>query len=158
MLEAREQPVDLGKSFLCISRIGIGAHFQILLHGHLQEAAPPLRHVRHAARNQPEGFRMRDVRVHEADTAGLRVEHPRHGLERGGFAGAVRADQRHNLARLDLQRHVLERVYLAVVHVDLIYLQHHAGSPPSFFLPRYASTTFWSETICSGDPLAMMRP
>ena len=51
--------------------------------------------------------------------------------QRGGLAGAVRADERDELALLDLHRDALERLDVAVVGVDVVDLeQRHRPSPP----------------------------
>ena len=69
------------------------------------------------------GGRLRDVLAVERDRALARVEQAADRLERGRLAGAVRPDQRHDLALVDLDRDALERVDLAVVGVDVVELQ-----------------------------------
>jgi hypothetical protein len=43
--------------------------------------------------------------------------------QRGGLAGAVRADQRDDLALVDLERDALQRLDVAVVGVELVDLE-----------------------------------
>jgi hypothetical protein len=64
------------------------------------------------------------------DDAPARGDHPGDGAQRGGLAGPVRAEDRHDLALLDVERDALEDDALAVARVHLLDLeQAHAAVP-----------------------------
>ena len=73
----------------------IAAHLQVLAHRHVGEDAPPLRAMRDAAAR---GSRAGAARVMSSPSKMMRPAHGRQqagdGLERGGLARAVGADQR----------------------------------------------------------------
>ena len=103
----------------------------------------------------------------EADRALARRRQPRDRAQRRRLAGAVRADQRDDLALLDLERDALERLDVPVEGVDVLELeQRHrlarllsevglddarvlrgppAGAPSAIFSP-WSSTVMRSET------------
>jgi hypothetical protein len=57
-----------------------------------------------------------DHLVVQADLALHRLEQPQNGLEQGGLAGAVGADQRNDLAAFDLERDILDGQKPLVTH------------------------------------------
>ena len=122
------------------------------------EDAPPLRHQRHAAPYQLMAGHMAQLLTQKMDAARPAAQQSRHSVQRGGFARAVGADQRHHLALLHMKGHVLHGVDAAVIHIDVLHLQHAAHDAVSFFLPRYASMTASFRWISSGVPLAMIWP
>jgi hypothetical protein len=64
-----------------------------------------------------------DVLALEHDPAAGQRSQPGDRLQGGGLAGAVRADQGHDLALVDGQRDVLQSRDLAVVHGDRLDLK-----------------------------------
>ncbi len=54
----------------------------------------------------------------DPDLTGGRRAQPQHGVDRGGLARTVRAEQRHRLAGLDIEGHVVQRLDVGVVHLD----------------------------------------
>ena len=54
------------------------------------------------------------------DAAHLGVQQARDRVQNGGFARAVRADERDDLALVDLKGNALDGVDAAVVHMDII--------------------------------------
>ena len=99
----------------------------------------------------------RQILAAEVDAALARAEQSGDRVQRGGFARAVCADQRDDLALIHREGNALDCVNRAVINVDIVdFQQTHAFA--SFCLPRYASMTtglFW---ISSAVPLAIMRP
>ena len=67
---------------------------------------------------------MRDVVALEADPAVPLMVQPVDRPQRGRLAGAVRTEQRHDLAVVDVDRDPLERVDGAVVGVDVLELEN----------------------------------
>ncbi|MEZ5208836.1 MAG: hypothetical protein R2690_18110 [Acidimicrobiales bacterium] len=60
-----------------------------------------------------------DVTALEDDGAGVGLDHAGDGLQQGRLAGAVGAEQRHDLALVDLDVDVEEDLDVAVAHVEL---------------------------------------
>ena len=100
------------------------AHFQILLDGHLQEDAPPLRHVGQALGQKLAGIDVGDVLAAEADGARPGVHQAGDGFQDGTFARAVGTDQRHDLALVYLKGNALDGMDRAIVHMDVVDFQH----------------------------------
>src|SRR5207237_5776595 len=92
------------------------------------------------------------------------------GPQSGRLAGAVRADERDDLALAHLERDAAQRVDRAVVHVQLVEAQErpvHGCTRPAaicpacsraYFSPRYASMTFGFVWISRGSPCAIVTP
>jgi hypothetical protein len=60
----------------------------------------------------------------EADRAGARVQHAGERFERGAFAGAISAKERHHFAFAHDKRQVEQYVGIAVIGVDPFSLDH----------------------------------
>src|SRR5438132_10128221 len=109
---------------------------------------------------------MGDVSSLEADAPTARVVQPVDRPERRRLAGAVRADQRHHLAVLDLDRDPLQRLDRAVEGLDVFQLEDVLGGdgcccahdPSTAALPRYASMTRGSRCTSCGVPSAIFSP
>ena len=65
-----------------------------------------------------------DVLSLEGDRAALRRQQAGDGVQRGGLAGAVRADERDDLALVYLEGNVTQRMNQAVVNVDVLDFEH----------------------------------
>src|SRR5256712_11885101 len=92
---------------------GVRAGKQVFLDAQVLEAVPPLHHLADAALHQPGRIELVDALAAEHDLAlrhlaALGAQQVRDGLQRGGLAGAVGAEQRDDLALLPLERHALE--------------------------------------------------
>ena len=116
--------------------LGIGAHVEVLLHAHLQEDAPPLRHLGQALFNYLVRRQLGDVLAAELYGARPGAEQARDGLQCRGLARAVRAYEGHDLALVHVEGHSLYGVDGAVIDVDVLDFQYllHAQAP--FFRPR----------------------
>ena len=142
LLEAREGGEDalhvLGDPAI---GAGVGPHLQVLEHGQAIEDAPPLGHMGDPAEHDVVGGDAEEGFALEAHVATAGGEEPRQGLEGGGLAGAVVAEEGHDLALGDPERDALERVDLPVEDVEVLHLQHgvsHRRPPraPTCFRPR----------------------
>src|SRR2546425_12922200 len=71
----------------------------------------------------------------EADRAPAPLDDPHHGLERGRLAGAVPAEQRHDLARAHLEIHPVEDVRLAVPGLEVAHGQERLRHRPPPWTP-----------------------
>ena len=60
----------------------------------------------------------------KTDGTGFGGEHAAYGLERGGLARSVRADQRHDFPFLYLEGHILQRMDHAVIYIQFFYCEH----------------------------------
>ena len=116
--------------------LGVGAHLQVLLHAHLQEDPPSLGDLGQAHLHDLVGRDVGKGLAQEGDGAGPAVQQARDGIQRGGFARAVGADEGDDLTLLHLEGNVLDGVDAAVVDVEVFRFQDgiHAYAP--FCLPR----------------------
>jgi len=96
----------------------------------------------------------------ELDGALRRLDEPGDRTQRRGLAGAIRADQRDDLALLDGERHALERMDPTVVDVEIGDLEerHQLAASSSSGTPRYASITFGSCWTLPATPAAIVTP
>lgn len=74
-------------------RNGIGAHFQVFLHRHLGEHMAALRHMGQSHPDNGVGGYGLKVRAVQRDGAGDGTQQPGDGMQRGGLARAVGADE-----------------------------------------------------------------
>ena len=93
---------------------GVGAHLQVFHHGHAREDPPALGRLRDAQPRDLVRRHVGDVAAVEQDLAraGARPAEDRHHQRR--LAGAVGADQRDDLAGVDVEIDALQRLDLAV--------------------------------------------
>ena len=75
-----------------------------------------------------------DVHAADADDAPLRVIKSQEQIGERGFAGAAGADERDELAGLDLQLDVVQRDFFAVGKMDVVELNVRAGGLECFWL------------------------
>src|SRR5207237_9990976 len=92
----------------------VGAHLEVLEHRHLREDDAALRHIGEAAAQDEVGPHAGDLLAVEDHTALARAEEADDRLERRRLAGAVGPDNADNLARVHLERDILQDVHLAV--------------------------------------------
>ena len=84
----------------------VGAHQQIVLDGHAVEKLPAFRHLHKADAQRPgRASSAPDLRPSNVDVAGA-GDDARQRAQQRRLAGAVAADQRDDLGRVNLQRHV----------------------------------------------------
>lgn len=102
----------------------VGPHVEILGDGHVGEYPPALRDLYDPEREDPVRTHAVDGLAHEVDLAIARRHDTADGHERGGLAGAVRADQRHDLSLGQIQGDALERMDAAIVGVEVLHLKH----------------------------------
>ena len=109
-----------------------GAHLQVFLHGHLLEDPPPLRDLGQTMGHQLGGGDVLNGLAQKFNGAGEGAQQAGDGLQGGGLAGAVGADEGDNLPLVHIERDVLDGVDGAVIDVDVVYLEHaHGVTPPS---------------------------
>ena len=118
------------------ARLGVCAELKVFLNGHLEEDVSALRDLRETTGDDLVRRDGVEVLPLEAHAAAARVEQTGNGVQHGGFARAVRADERHDLAGVDVEGHALHGVDAAVENIQVCDLQHFAHACASFFLPR----------------------
>src|SRR5207237_10147130 len=94
-----------------------------------------------------------DVAAAVTDRAARRAQHARDGADERGLARAIGADDRDNRALLHFERNTIERLRVAVEHIDVLYRQHQIASAP-----RYDEITAGSRTTSAGAPSAIGAP
>ncbi len=127
--ETGEEPVDV-LHLLEVLDLGTGepAHQQVLVDRQAREDPATLRRLPDSLADDFVGRNVGDVGALELHPAGARVEQAADGLESGGLAGAVGADQGHDLAAVDLEGDPPEGVDRAVEGVDVGETQDRGGS------------------------------
>src|SRR5699024_3644711 len=90
-----------------------------------------------------------------ADLAAAHPQQPRDRVHRGGLAGAVGADQGHDLALVHMEGDIPDGVDRPVKHIDVFDTKHlaHRQSPP-----RYAAITLGLLRMALPSPRAITRP
>ena len=137
--ENREEPEHLVERSRAAGARGAakGSELEVLHDRERGEDAPALGDVGDPERGPVARSEGSEVPPSIGDAAGLGRDRAGDRLEQGRLAGAVRTDDRHELALADLERHVGERPESAVRHAERGDAQH-AGAPvrASQRLPR----------------------
>ena len=156
----RVDTLEVALHLLVAARALERAHLQVLEHAHPREEPPPLGRLRDPELHDLVRGPIRDLLALEADRSPPRAVEAVDRAERRRLAGAVRADQRDDLALPDVDRDALERFDRAVVGVDVLELEDElAGSAHAVAaLPRYASITRSSFCTSFGAPSAIFSP
>ena len=110
----RQSPVDEGRQHAG-AHVHVPAQHDVVEHGHAGEQRDVLERARDAECGDLRRARMGDVAAFEGDGAAGRAVEARDHVEQGGLAGAIRTDDRHDLAATDGHRHVLNRAHAAEV-------------------------------------------
>ena len=84
-----------------------------LQHRQMREQADVLERARDAAQRAPRGARVGDDVALEGDLPAIGREHAGHQIEERGLAGAVRSDQRMDVAARDLHAQIVQRIEAA---------------------------------------------
>src|SRR5436190_2515561 len=156
LLQPREQVVDAVQIRIDVVVAQIRPELEVLAHGHAREAAPALRPLRDAEPDDLLRSRLPQLASLEFDRPLARRREPGDRAQGRRLAGTVRADQRDDLALVDLDRYPLQGLDVSVEAVDIVELEHRHCDQPAF--PRYASTTrSFSRTSC-GRPSAIFSP
>ncbi|MCY1309738.1 hypothetical protein D9M70_598610 [compost metagenome] len=111
--QARKKPVSAFHALGHRGRIPapqIGPEHQVVVDRLVREDAPPFRRQRQPQADTLVRRHLRDVAPVERDAAALHGLQPRHAFEQGALAGAVGADDSHDLAAADLQRYIAHRL------------------------------------------------
>src|SRR2546428_340751 len=120
--EAREELQDARKGLwpppAALGRAG--AQLEVLPHGHRGEELAPLRDVGDPAGDDGGGREPADPGPVPVPRARNRRADARDRAERGGLSGAVRADDRDDLAPADLERHAAHGEHVAVDGLDTV--------------------------------------
>ena len=72
----------------------------------------------------------RDIIAAIADRAACRAQHARDGADERGLARTVRADDRDDRAFFDFDRDAVERLRVAVEHIEGLDGEHQIASAP----------------------------
>ena len=125
-MQAREQgehALEVGRDRRAV-RPREGAELQVLEHRHPREDPPALRRLRDAQADDAVGRERVEAVAVETHATAARPHGAEDGPERRGLAGAVGADERHDLARRDGERDPAERPDVAVEGVDVGEIEH----------------------------------
>src|SRR5215470_13711300 len=115
-------------------KIAFGDH-EIFLDGQRRKHAAALRHETHAAAHGLERSRVRDVDPLEKNAPPAWRSESYNRIHQGRLADAIATEQPENLSLLQLQRHALENVGVAVEGVDVANFQdRHESTGPQIDL------------------------
>lgn len=118
--EAREEVVDVGEVFLVgFFAVVETAEFEVFFDGERREDAASFGNERDAASTDFVGRGAGDVRAEVGDFAAAGARAAADGVEQGGFARAVRADEGDDFSLFDAERDAFQCFYLAVVGVQV---------------------------------------
>src|SRR5690348_18290247 len=98
------------------------AKVEIFAYRHLAEQLARFRALHEAAAGDLRRCRAAQLLAVARDLAAVGQE-ARDGVEQCGLAGAVETDDRDELALMDVDRDVLQRLRLAVEHADILDLE-----------------------------------
>ena len=163
LAQAREEREHASRSSLiCASPFAPRerAHLQVLLHRHPREDPPPLGRLADAHLRRCGAAAHASIRCPFSSTSPSRgLDDARDRPQRRRLARAVGADQRDDLARLDLQRDALERVDVAVVRVDVAQLErrHRLDGAAAVGLDESRATSCRADSSVR-PPRARFRP
>src|SRR6185312_9302332 len=104
----------------------LAADFQILFHGEIGEDPPLLRHITKARTHDLVRRRARDIPALEHDAAAALLDETHDRAKCRRLAGAVAAEQRHDLAFADLERDVEQDMRGPVMAVEVFDAELHA--------------------------------
>ena len=102
------------------------AHVEILGDRERRKHLAAFGHLADAEIADAMAFPAGDVGAAELDAAARRAVHAGDGADQRGLAGAVRADDGDDRALGDLERHVVERLRVAVEHIEVLDAQHQS--------------------------------
>ena len=71
-----------------------------------------------------------NIGIAENNAAARLALHAGDGADERRLAGAVGADNGDDRALFDLKRHAVERLHVAVKHIEVFDAQHHTASAP----------------------------
>ena len=103
-----------------LSTLGESAHFQIFLNSHLQKDPAAFRHQGQTLGDDLVAGDPAQILTQEGDGAGFAVQQAGNGVQRGGFAGTVGADQGNDLSLVDFKGDALDGVDAAVIDVNIL--------------------------------------
>src|SRR4051812_33431071 len=168
LVQKREEVVDAVVGFVRAAALQVGAHLEVLAHGHRREEPPVLGHDRDPLPDPVARRPRRHILAREAHAAVSRPHDAEHRLQGRRLARRVAPEQADELARRHLEVHALEDVDRPVVRVDGLEPQEGLGRRPvparlghflaAALVPRYASTTRGSVATSSKVPSAILTP
>ena len=110
----REAPVDERRQHAG-AHVHVPTEHDVVEHGHAREQRDVLEGARDAECGDRGGTRVRDVAAFQRDGPAGRAIEARDHVEQRRLAGAVRTDDRHDLAATDGHRHVFNRAHATEV-------------------------------------------
>src|SRR5690606_14003338 len=125
LLEDGELIEDLFETPPALGSVGDreAAELEVLAHAEAAQDVAPLGDVHDPRWGNVVGADRRDGPALEQDAAGAGAHQPGDGLERRGLAGAVGAEESHDLAAANLEIDVLDRIDAAVAGGYVLELQ-----------------------------------
>src|SRR5262249_7901697 len=103
-----------------------GSHLEILRHGQRWKHLASFRDLADAQVAHTMAFPAADIGAAEFDTAVRWTMQAGDGADERGLSGAVRADNGDDLALAHLQRNIVQRLCVAVEHIDVPDPQHQS--------------------------------
>jgi hypothetical protein len=110
--------------------LALSADVEVLGHRERRKHLAPLGHLAEAEVANAMARPARNVHAAENDAAAQLRPHPGERADQRRLAGAVGADDGDDGALLDLERYAVERLDVAVEHIEVFDAQHHTASTP----------------------------
>ena len=124
---------EIGRNHILVTS-GEGAHGEVFGNRQARKYTAPLRHQSDPFADQPMGGQLVDFLPLVADAATGRIEHARQGLQRARLASTVGANQRHHLARIDMEGDAAHRLNAPIGDTQAFndqqgFVAHQAATP-----------------------------
>src|SRR4051812_31916730 len=99
----------------------VGAHTQVIEHGHSLKDRAALRHMADAEPDNLVRRAAHDAAAFELDVAGVWLQQAGNGLEQRGLACTIGTDQRDDLPLQDLESKIVQHLDFAVARTQVLY-------------------------------------
>ncbi len=109
---------------LCLIAAGESSQHQVLVNAQLRKNPTSLRHMSKSLLHKSMSRHMSDFLAVIENMSGTGRNQAGDGLQRGGLAGAVRTDKRHDLALFHMEGDALQRLNDAVIYIQILYIQN----------------------------------
>src|SRR5262249_41150399 len=121
----REYPLEISRAMSAGARKH-RRHVEVLRDRERRKHLPAFRHLPDAEIANAVAFPSADVDIAECDAAARRAMHARDRANERRLAGPIRADNGYDRSFVDVERHVVERLRVAMEDIEILDAQHQS--------------------------------